>query len=82
MPAPLMETLQLTNQDGRDFGHTHQGMYDKVRTTALSAACICVCACVCACVGVRVNACECVCAQQRVLGEVDVYLLMSGEAVL
>ncbi|XP_031414101.1 tRNA (cytosine(34)-C(5))-methyltransferase, mitochondrial isoform X2 [Clupea harengus] len=34
VPAPLMETLQLTNQDGRDFGHTHQGMYDKVLVDA------------------------------------------------
>ena len=82
MPAPLMETVLVTNQDGRDFGHTHQGMYDNVRTTALSAACICVCVHACASVGVPVNACGCVCAQQGVLGEVDVYLLMSGEAVL
>lgn len=34
VPASLMETLQITNQDGRDFGHTHAGVYDKVLVDA------------------------------------------------
>ncbi|XP_076159302.1 tRNA (cytosine(34)-C(5))-methyltransferase, mitochondrial [Alosa pseudoharengus] len=34
VPGPLMETVRVTNQDGRDFGHSHPGVYDKVLVDA------------------------------------------------
>ncbi|XP_063068797.1 tRNA (cytosine(34)-C(5))-methyltransferase, mitochondrial isoform X2 [Engraulis encrasicolus] len=34
VPADVMKTLRVTNQDGRDFGQTHQAAYDKVLVDA------------------------------------------------
>ncbi|KAL2087386.1 hypothetical protein ACEWY4_016214 [Coilia grayii] len=34
VPAAVMETVRVTNEDGRDFAHTHRGQYDKVLVDA------------------------------------------------